>query len=340
MILTGALAGLGLLLLTGLWAVQILEQAPRSFTQDVDFLVERGQGWASVADRLASEGIVPFAESFLALTVLYGRQGDLKAGQYRLEAGMSSRQILEKLSSGRETLRRLTIPEGWTIGKISRYLEDQQILSAEAFRQAARNPELLAEFQIPAASFEGFLFPDTYLVPPSLKAEDLVRLMAANFFRRIRSLFPEEQETLPMESLFPTLILASIVEREYRVPEEAPLMASVFANRLRIGMGLGSCATLEYIITEVQGRPHPRRILYADTQIRHAYNTYVFAGLPPGPISNPGLTALKAALAPPRTDYFYFVVRDASRGTHTFSRTLNAHNTARDAYLLNFQTKN
>ncbi len=119
--------------------------------------------------------------------------------------------------------------------------------------------------------------------------------------------------------------LASIIEREYKVPDEAPLIASVFKNRLRRGIGLYSCATVEYIITEIQGRPHPKKITYDDLAIDSPYNTYKWAGLPPSPISNPGLTALNAAVNTPKTSYYYFQVNDPKKGTHVFTSTFEEH---------------
>jgi UPF0755 protein len=123
------------------------------------------------------------------------------------------------------------------------------------------------------------------------------------------------------------------VEREYRVDQEAPLIASVFYNRIQRNMGLESCATLEYIITEIQQKAHPEYITIEDEKLDSPYNTYKWAGLPPGPISNPGRTALEAAFQPARTSYLYFVLRDAQSGRHYFSRNLNEHNQAKYLYL-------
>jgi UPF0755 protein len=121
------------------------------------------------------------------------------------------------------------------------------------------------------------------------------------------------------------VILASIVEREYRVASEASLIASVFTNRIKENWGLYSCATIEYIITEIEGRPHPDVITAEDTQINSPYNTYKWAGLPPGPISSPGLVALNAACNPADTDYYYFRVADSAVGRHYFSENFSEH---------------
>jgi UPF0755 protein len=138
---------------------------------------------------------------------------------------------------------------------------------------------------------------------------------------------------LPPRELHEKVILASIVEREYRLPEEAPLIASVFVNRLRYNIGLESCATLEYIITDLEDKPHPRYLSEEDKRIKSPYNTYMWAGLPPGPISNPGRVALAAALHPARTNFYYFVLKDAETGQHYFSDSLKQHNWAKYYYL-------
>jgi UPF0755 protein len=143
---------------------------------------------------------------------------------------------------------------------------------------------------------------------------------------------PEAGRLSPRQ-LHEKLIVASIVEREYRIEKEAPLIASVFYNRMRYNIGLESCATLEYIITDVLDRPHPSYLGEEDKRIKSPYNTYMWAGLPPGPISNPGRVALAAALHPPRTDFYYFVLKDPQTGQHYFSDSLKQHNWAKYQYL-------
>ena len=156
--------------------------------------------------------------------------------------------------------------------------------------------------------------------------------MAKTFFDTLDKMEPEWKE-MPQGKLRDTLIVASIVEREYRAPDEAPLIASVFYNRLRRNIGLESCATLEYIITEIQQKAHPEYITTEDEKLNSPYNTYKWAGLPPGPISNPGRTALEAAFRPAQTDFLYFVLRDPDAGRHYFSRDLSEHNQAKYLYL-------
>jgi UPF0755 protein len=171
---------------------------------------------------------------------------------------------------------------------------------------------------------EGFLYPDTYLFPPNYPAPLVIKTMAETFFRRLAELGTDALDLSP-EELYRKVILASIVEREYRVDEEAQLMAGVFYNRLHISMPLQSCATVEYVITEILGRPHPKVIYIKDTEIRNPYNTYVMSGLPPGPISAPGAVALNAVFNPIASDYLYFRLVDSAVGQHYFSRTFDDH---------------
>jgi UPF0755 protein len=156
--------------------------------------------------------------------------------------------------------------------------------------------------------------------------------MADTFFKRLAEIEPSAVEMDPVD-LHNRVIMASIVEREYRIGEEAALMAGVFYNRLSIGMALQSCATVEYVITEIQGRPHPLVLYTRDTEIPNPYNTYIRPGLPPGPISSPGKLALDAAFHPQKNDYLYFRLVDPAGGKHYFSRTFDDHIRAGTLYV-------
>ncbi len=251
----------------------------------------------------------------------------LKAGTYHLKNSMSVQDILSILESGVQEYIRVSIPEGLTITKIAEIFEENKITTAQDFYDAAYDRELVSSYNIPAENFEGFLFPDTYFLTENMDAETVVKLMVDTFFEKISSNKDFVNKT--NSELFDIVTLASIVQREYRVADEAPLIASVFENRLRRNIGLYSCATVEYIITEILGQPHPKVITTvgsdADTKIDNPYNTYLWAGLPPGPISNPGMIALSAAVNPPVTDYYYFRLVDEEEGRHVFTSDFNAH---------------
>ncbi len=288
------------------------------------FTVGTGETGSSVARRLAQGGTIRSEYLFRLLMRAKGLEHSLKAGDYAIEADMGSSDILTMISEGRQALLRLTIPEGTGIRAIATAAETAGIAMADEVTAAARDEALLGRLGIPAASAIGYLFPDTYLLPRDAGGEAIVTLMVETMRARVFHAVPEAADLSP-EEFHDRVILASIVEREYRVPEEAPLMASAFLNRLRIGMALQSCATVVYVISEVQGKPHPARIFDRDLKIDDPFNTYLYPGLPPEPICDPGLTALSAALRPASTKYLYFRLVDEAGGKHYFSATLDEH---------------
>lgn len=247
----------------------------------------------------------------------------LKSGTYTIKSSMSTPQILEILSSGQTEYVKVSIPEGLTIKKIASILEENRICSADDFIKICNGTILAQSYNIPFYSVEGYLFPDTYYLNLGMSAESVAKIMIDNFFEKIKQV-PNLSEKNNKE-LNDIVILASIVEREYKLDEEAPLIASVFKNRISQNIGLYSCATIEYIITEIQGKPHPEQILISDTKIDSPYNTYKWAGLTPGPISNPGLVALNATINTPKTNYYFFQVNDEQKGNHIFTHTFEEH---------------
>jgi UPF0755 protein len=291
-----------------------------STTQIRFFEVHAGESAMAVGRRLKDAGIIRSYYFWYMLSRL--DKGYLKAGTYRLELPASQMAIRSVFVTGQQFLIKVTIPEGVTLKKIANILETAEICDAAAFLAAAEEKTLCAAYQIPGETMEGFLYPDTYFFPRDYPATLVVRAMADTFFKRIAGL---NSNILSPEELYQKVIIASIVEREYRVDEEAPLMAGVFYNRLDIGMALQSCATVEYVITEIQGRPHPTVLYTKDTEIQDPYNTYMRLGLPPGPISAPGAVALNAAFNPVRREYLYFRLVDGAAGRHYFSRTLDDH---------------
>jgi UPF0755 protein len=296
------------------------------------FSIQPGESLTLISQRLQEEGFIRFAPFLDVVGRIWGTQSAFKAGYYRIPVGASAISIHWLLVEGAQTLEKITIPEGWTLSKVARHLDAVGVCPAADFLAAARSPELLSRFGVQGRTLEGYLFPDTYYVPRPFPAVLMVELMVKTFFDTITRIEPSWKE-MPSGKLRDTLILASIVEREYRMPAEAPLIASVFYNRLRLNMGLESCATLEYIITEIQQKAHPEYITTDDERLNSPYNTYKWAGLPPGPISNPGTTALEAAFHPAKTDFLFFVLRDPDEGRHYFSRDLSEHNQAKYLYL-------
>ena len=254
----------------------------------------------------------------------------LKSGIYYVKPSMNIAQIQTLLSSGQQEYIKVSLPEGLTISKIAAELEENRICAAEDFISICKNPDFAAAMGIPGESVEGFLFPDTYFLTAGMSADSVAKLMIGNFFEKIQEI--PTLAAMNEADLYQTVVLASIVEREYRVEDEAPLIASVFKNRLRRNIGLYSCATVEYILTEIEGRPHPERILIEDTKIDNPYNTYRWAGLPPGPISNPGLIALKASADTPKTKYYFFQIVDPAAGRHVFTTSFEEHIESHNLY--------
>ena len=284
--------------------------------------VRSGESADSVGRRLEEAGIIR-SRHFWSLLFRLDREF-VKTGAYLIEIPSNLVQIRSILIRGEHLLVRVTIPEGFTLNQTARVMENEGICPAEDFLAAASSRELLEAFNIPGASMEGYLFPDTYLFPLAYPAAMVVEVMANNFFVRLAEIAPEAP-SLSAAELNNRVILASIVEREYRARDEAALMAGVFFNRLGIGMMLQSCATVVYVITEIQGRPHPERLFNRDLEIRSPFNTYMNPGLPPGPISSPGITALRGVFEPVSSNYLYFRLIDPRSGRHYFSRTFDEH---------------
>jgi UPF0755 protein len=287
------------------------------------FTVERGDSAQSVATRLADGGYIRSALVFRLLAKTGGLDSSFKAGTYRILPEMGAKRIMDEFVSGEQALVRITVPEGFTLSQVARLLERDGVAAKKDFLAAASTPRLLDELGIHAPSAEGYLFPDTYFFPSNYSAEGVLRSMVRAFKERIAAI-PEAAALSPAE-LQDRVILASIVEREYKSPDEAPMMASVFYNRLKLRMALQSCATVVYVITERLGKPHPEVIYDRDLKLADPYNSYINRGLPPGPIANPGMTALRAAFYPASSRYLYFRLVDPKAGKHHFSATLEEH---------------
>ena len=298
----------------------------------VTFTVHPGEPFGAVAARLEERRLVRSELALRILAHLQGADSRIRAGHYSLSPSLRAREVLALLLEGREEEITVTFPEGWTVRRIAARLEERGVTTAAAFTAAIADPALIEELGIRAASMEGYLFPDTYRFPRDYPADRVVRSMVGNFFHRLAGVHPDFASIDPGE-LHDTIILASIVEREYQRPEEAGLIASVFVNRLAANAGLQSCATVAYVLTELEGREHPRVLTHEELEVDSAYNTYQWRGLPPGPIANPGMVALQAAFFPAESDYWYFVLKDPVTGEHHFSRELDEHNDAKYFYL-------
>jgi UPF0755 protein len=304
------------------WLVRELEApaAPAAPPGGAFFQVEKGWSTRSVVSHLKSGGIVRSAVALQLACRIYFPGERFKAGEYRFTPPLGTKDALFRMFGGRIYLEPVTVPEGLTGQEIAELLRPGDPDGAAAFRRAFLDSTVIADLDPQAKDLEGYLFPNTYNLPRKAPDADLVGAMAAEFHR----VFDEARRRRAAElgmSIRDVVTLASLIEKETALPDERPIVSAVFHNRLKIGMKLDCDPTIVYALKR-EGR-YSGRLLLRDLKFPSPYNTYLHAGLPPGPISNPGLSSLDAALAPAAESYLYFVAR--GDGSHRFSRTLGEH---------------
>ncbi|MEE9233747.1 MAG: endolytic transglycosylase MltG [Nitrospirales bacterium] len=245
-------------------------------------------------------------------------------GEYELHAGMRPTELLAKLVNGEVYQHSITIPEGYSVVQIGDMLEQKNLAEKQAFLSFHRDREFIQSLNIDAPSLEGYLFPDTYRFPRYTPPESLIRTFVNRFHEMVTPEMQEQAKNLGM-TLQEVLTLASVIEKETGLATERSLVSGVFHNRLRRNIPLQSDPTVIYALEYFDGN-----IRKADLSVDSPYNTYRVRGLPPGPIANPGLAAIQAALYPTPSNFVYFVSRND--GSHQFSATLAEHNKAVDKY--------
>jgi UPF0755 protein len=289
----------------------------------VFFEVERGRGVRAVAENLRSRNII---RSSVALTIaqelFYPRQR-LKAGEYEFTFPAAAKDVLFKIFRGRIFLHPVTVPEGLTGDEIAELLGVQAGVEPGPFRTAFQQTALVRDWDPAAINLQGYLFPNTYLLPRKATASELVDIMVGEFRKVFHEGWRERAAELGM-SVRAVVTLASLIEKETALPGERPLVSAVFHNRLRIGMKLDCDPTVIFGL-KLEDK-YSGRLLSQDLKFPSAYNTYLHPGLPPGPICNPGRQSLEAALYPAMEDLLYFVAR--GDGSHEFSRTFGEHRRA------------
>ncbi len=302
----------------GVWLWQYAAR-PADTDQTVVVRIPRGLGSAGIGRILAGQGLVADDIRFQALALLTGKSSRLKAGEYRIPPHSTPLQILSLLESGKVVVHQLTIPEGLNIRQISKIIEEKGWGDQEHFVRLTRDRNLISSLGLRQENLEGYLFPDTYrLTLEEISPRSIIVMMV----RRFQAVWQEiSAGHSPILTTREVVTLASIVEKETGAPEERPVIAGVFLNRLRKNMRLQSDPTVIYGMDSFNGK-----LTRADLRQETPYNTYVIKGLPPGPICNPGRAALEAVLQPAETDYLYFVSRND--GTHQFSENLEEHNRA------------
>jgi UPF0755 protein len=286
----------------------------------------RGTSTDAMADQLANAGVIRSRWDFLlARAVERGRV--LQAGEYRFDRAASPLEVFNRIARGDIFYYTLTVPEGQNMFDIAHSAEALGLFSADAFLAAARNPAQIRDLDPRAPTLEGYLFPNTYKLGRHSTPDSLCRAMTAKF----REVWHEVTAGAAANNgAHDAVTLASLVEREAKLPQERPLIAAVFTNRLRIGMKLDCDPTTIYAaLLEHRFRG---TIYRSDLESGNPYNTYRHAGLPPGPIANPGIDSLRAALHPAASDALYFVAKPDGSGAHEFSNTIQAHNAATERY--------
>ena len=313
---------LALVAAVAVWLLLGAEQPYKGYGADEQFVeIPPGAGPGAIGRRLTEAGVVRDEASFRVALWRSGQARRLQAGEYRFERPMSAREVINKLARGEVFTRPVTFPEGLTVRQMSQIYERDGAGRAADFLRAAQNAELIRNIDPAARDLEGYLFPNTYSLPRKASAADLVERMVTAF-RDV--LTPElvERATARGLSVRELVTLASLVEKETAKPEERPVVAAVYANRLKIGMGMQCDPTVIYAL-ERAGR-YTGNLTREDLKFDSPYNTYRYAGLPPGPIASPGRASLEAAANPSDVPYIYFVSRND--GSHVFSTTLEEHN--------------
>jgi len=283
-------------------------------------IIPRGATFADAADSLSKTNLVGWRKMFRVYARATGGDRNIKPGTYLLRHGTPWKDIIAALNGGHGLVNTITIPEGYTISQIAPLLARTLKVPVESVQAAVRDTSLLERLDIPNPTLEGYLFPDTYAFPLGTTASQAVHEMVYDFERRWKPDWDARASALKINRN-DLVTMASIVEKEARVPEERPVIAAVYYNRLQKGMLLQADPTVQYALGH-----HVGRVLYKDLAVKSPYNTYINKGLPPGPVAAPGVASLAAAANPANVPYLYFVA--SPDGHHEFRMTLQEHTSA------------
>ncbi|MEO7682494.1 MAG: endolytic transglycosylase MltG [Gemmatimonadaceae bacterium] len=287
----------------------------------VRVIIPKGASFKTATDSLEKAGIVHYPFFFRMLARVTGDDGNIKPGTYLLKRRTPWTEILSALNGGHGLVNTITIPEGFSLNQIAPLLARALQVPMDSVIAAMRDTALLRRLDVPTPNLEGYLFPDTYAFPDGTTARQAVAEMVKRFEREWKPDWNRQLTSLAMNR-HDIVTMASIIEEEARRPEERPVISAVYHNRLRERMLLQADPTVQYALGG-----HRPRIMYKDLQVKSPYNTYLHAGLPPGPISSPGGASLVAALNPAKVTYLYFVAHPD--GHHEFRTSLAEHDSAR-----------
>jgi len=310
------------------WEI-FVPQSLRSVPESV-VTIPKGIGYKDISLELKEQGIFKNTLAFNVYVVVSGNYSRLQSGSYNLSPSMSLFAIVRKLSSGDVMKEKITIPEGWNINQIAQYFEQKQIFSAKEFLDVA-DKDWSGEFEFlkdkpKKLSLEGYIFPDTYYLSINTTLEEFLKIALDNFSKKVGSdLLVEIKEQ--RKSVFEIVTMASMIEKEVILPADKKIVSGILWKRIQEGMPLQVDATVNYVTGKKDSR-----VSLGDTKVDSPYNTYKYYGLPKGPIANPGIESILAAIYPTKTDYWYYLsARDT--GKTIFSKTLDEHNLAIVKYL-------
>ena len=316
-------AALSTLLFAG-FLLAFLFLAPLRERETVEVKVERGEPLSAIVHRLKAHGVISNEKLFSFWARLWGLDKRIHWGLYRFEMPLPPRQVLNQMLLGKGVFHRITVPEGLTVKEIADLLAKGAIADKDRFLSEAAGAELLSLVGLEGKGVEGYLFPNTYYFTPFVSERDILIAMVEQFRETFNPRLKEQTREIGL-SLHEVVTLASLIEKETGIEAERPLVSAVFHNRLKGKIPLQSDPTVIYGLKRFSGS-----LTRKDLQSRSPYNTYRILGLPPGPICNPGLSALKAALYPAPVPYLYFVSKND--GSHLFSVSLSEHNRAVKIY--------
>ncbi len=286
------------------------------------FVVERGEGTKQIAKNLEKRGIIKNDILFILHVLKNGEAGEIKAGKYSLSSAMAITQIAERLVKGEVIKEKITILEGWSLHDIEEELNLK--IKTESAKSYKDGYGFLKDAP-DSATLEGYIFPDTYEINEGETIGSIIEKALGNFDKKLTDDLRNEIKK-QNKSIFEIVTMASILEKEVRTLEDKKIAAGIFWKRIKIGQPLQSCATIAYAL-EID----KWRYSYEDTRVKSPYNTYLNQGLPIGPISNPGLDSIKAAIEPEKSDYWYYLSN--TEGKTIFSKTFEEHNIAKEKYL-------
>ncbi len=321
-----------LILFLASWFVFEFLSTPKSPQERILYEIERGKGAKSLAEHFKEEGILQKKMAFLLGHSLFYSQKTIKAGEYVFDLPLSIQKILHIITSGKILLHAATIPEGLTRMEIADHLESIGFSERQAFMKASEDTTPISDFDSEARDLEGYLFPETYFFPKGITPDKIVSSMTTQFKDTFSEEWTRRSDELGL-TIREIVILASLIEKETSLPDERPLVSAVFHNRLKMQMKLDCDPTIIYALK--QDGQFKDRLRTKDLRLDSPYNTYLYRGLPPGPIANPGKDSIAAALYPADKDFLFFVSKND--GSHHFSRSFREHQNAVNKFQRNKQ---